>query len=118
LPGLSSRVESAPRSGATDAPGFQVTEPSRLLDPKLVTTAIGASRRRLGAGALPALHVAHGPPLVSGTLMLASLRVLLSMPGSCEVPDGLTHRPPIASPWKEQRAYSTGPLEPPLSSSS
>jgi hypothetical protein len=50
--------------------------------------------------------------------MLASLRVLLSMPGSCEVPDGLTHRPPIASPWKEQRAYSTGPLEPPLSSSS
>jgi hypothetical protein len=32
-----------------------------------------------------------------------------SMPGSCEVADGLTHRAAIASARKEQRAYSTGP---------
>ena len=41
-----------------------------------------------------------------------------SMPGSCEVPDGLTHRAAIASAWKEQRGTGPGPLEPPLSSSS
>jgi hypothetical protein len=40
------------------------------------------------------------------------------MPDSCEVADGLTHRAAIASAWKKQRAYSTGPLELPLSISS